>query len=368
MAITDWFREPGAYVLVDGQFGSTGKGLMAGVIGEIAGDRITHYTTNAGPNSGHTAYLKQPSSPNGELRIMTQQLPVAAVVAKALGYDPLVYLNAGAIIDPEILLDESLNYKMDMTRVLIHPNAALIRPLNKALDATTTVLIAGTGKGIGPAMSDKLMRQQGQNPIASSVYMPILPDSLGMEGFPHQSWDHFWDWDRNVVFVETAQGFSLGLNQARFYPQVTSRECTVGQALSDARIPAGRLQRVLMTLRTFPIRVGNTENSSGECYPDQQETTWEAIGQEPELTTVTKRVRRVFTWSRVQFREAVAANEPDILFLNFANYLSKVALVELIDTMQKDYVAMMNRPWEQLLVGFGPRSSDVVDGRYPQHF
>jgi hypothetical protein len=30
----NWFEEPGAYVLVDGQFGSTGKGLLAAWIAE----------------------------------------------------------------------------------------------------------------------------------------------------------------------------------------------------------------------------------------------------------------------------------------------------------------------------------------------
>ena len=73
-----------------------------------------------------------------------------------------------------------------------------------------------------------------------------------------------------------------------------------------------------MTCRSYPIRVGNTDKgTSGGWYPDQQETTWEALGVEPELTTVTKRVRRVATWSWQQFTDAVRANEPDAIWLGF---------------------------------------------------
>ena len=125
-----------------------------------------------------------------------------------------------------------------------------------------------------------------------------------------------------VIFVETAQGFSLGINSG-FYPYTTSRECTVGQALADARIPPRFLRRVAMTVRTFPIRVGNTAGSSGPCYHDQEETSWEELGQTPELTTVTKRVRRVFTFSWEQYRQACRVNQPDLVFANFLNYLKE---------------------------------------------
>jgi len=162
------------------------------------------------------------------------------------------------------------------------------------------------------------------------------------------------------VFVETAQGFSLGINSARFYPHTTSRECTVMQALSDARIPARMLKRSVACFRTFPIRVGNTVTGhSGGHYEDQAETRWEEIGQPPELTTVTKRVRRVFTWSRIQFRECIAANQPDLIFLNFCNYLREVGVSQRVNEILDDYFHVTGRYPEAILGGFGPKCEDI---------
>jgi len=66
-----------------------------------------------------------------------------------------------------------------------------------------------------------------------------------------------------------------------------------------------------------PIRVGG---NSGGFYSDQEEIKFGDIGQKDEFTTVTGRLRRVFTWSQLQIEEAVMACQPDIVFLNFCNY------------------------------------------------
>src|SRR5690554_3156172 len=70
-----WFSVPGAYVSVDGQFGSTGKGVINGLLAELFPTRVDVVVSNAGPNSGHTAYLE------GE-KIVLKQLPTFGVVAR----------------------------------------------------------------------------------------------------------------------------------------------------------------------------------------------------------------------------------------------------------------------------------------------
>lgn len=337
---------------------------MAGFLAEYADtfDRVPNVvTTNAGPNSGHTAFwdfwgtAKQDPAlgEQGYYKIMTQQIPVASVFLERLGHKPYTFLNAGAVIDSDILNNERKSFALDHNRILIHPNAAVITDMDKAQDQETVRQIAGTGKGIGPAIANKA-RRVGR--VAFDEYRPMLPPLA--DGA--REWDDFWRWDKDVVFVETAQGFSLGLNTARFYPNVTSRECTVMQAISDARIPISKVRRTVACFRTYPIRVGNTQGSSGGCYEDQQETTWEALGLEPELTTVTKRVRRVFTWSRRQFIECLKANEPDVIFLNFCNYLSKEKLGALIDSIREDHNSVFPGTLPVILLGFGPHSSDIM--------
>jgi adenylosuccinate synthase len=345
-----WFYEPGAYVLVDGQFGSTGKGLLASYITEKAGDRITHITTNAGPNSGHTAYYNMWGGE--EKKIVTQQIPVASVICSMRDFSPITLLNAGAVINPSILAREVVEYGIDPRKILVHPCAAMISDSDRQEDETAVAGIASTGKGVGPAIARKVLRRGYQ--AARHYYMPMLPSG-------RDSWDSFWDWTKDKVFVETAQGFSLGLNSARFYPWTTSRECTVMQAISDARIPAQMVKGVVACYRTFPIRVGNTEATSGDCYPDQVETTWEELGLEPEFTTVTKRKRRVFTWSRTQFRESVAANRPEILFINFMQYLPRDKRVAFLRDVTGDYVRIMGHAPTRILIGMGPRIGDIYD-------
>lgn len=337
-ALKGWFNEPGAYALVDGQFGSTGKGLMASVLAEAGARKITHVTTNAGPNSGHVSYF-------GDEEIKLQQLPTAGVILNKLGHPATVYLNAGAVIDAAILDAEMSKYCRGEYPVLVHPLSAQISYSNVLEDQKNTERMSSTGKGVGPAIIDKLRREGHPLPLS-------MCSSIDM--------DDFWDWSNDVVLVETSQGFSLGLNSAKFYPHVTSRECTVMQAIADARIPAQMVKKVVCCFRTYPIRVGSVgDGTSGGHYPDQQETTWEAIGVKPELTTVTKRVRRVFTWSRQQFREAVAANQPDVIFLNFCNYLREDSLSDFIDMVAEDYY-LVHKKQITILIGLGKKSENVV--------
>lgn len=345
----NWFYRLGAYVLVDGQFGSTGKGLLAGLLAEYGQNAITSVTTNAGPNSGHTAY-----SPVDGSKIVTQQIPVAAVVLNQLGKKASAYLNAGAVIDWEILHREIELFGM-VGRVEIHPNAAVIQQIDRdreaggpMVQAGSVAAIASTGKGVGSALARKIMREGNVIGTGYGAFEMANGDSIA------------WDWNNETVFVETAQGFSLGIN-SQFYPHTTSRECTVMQAIADARIPWNKVKKVAACYRTFPIRVGNTEvGYSGDWYPDQQETTWEAIGVEPELTTVTRRVRRVATWSRQQFRESIAANQPELVFLNFLNYLKRELWAGFIEQLLLDYRNAMGHDLPILLVGTGPKSTDVA--------
>lgn len=355
-----WFKAPGAYALVDGQFGSTGKGAAAALIGMLFGKSIDVVTTNAGPNSGHTSYYpsrnfyvdkegnytKPSDLGNAWMKAVSQQIPTASIVTRAL-YPmarQLAYLNGGAVIEPAILERERIEYGFNANNLLVHPAAALIDGHD---DAESTAKIASTNKGVGRAIARKVMREM------EAVAVNRAHHGLTVDR-------HQWNWSHEIVFVETAQGFSLGINEG-FYPYCTSRSCTVGQALADASIPSKRLNKVIMTLRTYPIRVGNTDKgTSGGWYEDQQETTWEALGVEPEITTVTKRVRRVATWSWQQFRDAVRANEPDVLWVGFMDYIKdELERASFIGDVVQEYDRVMMKSPDFVLGSYGPKPTDV---------
>jgi adenylosuccinate synthase len=344
-----WFRDPGAYVLVDGQYGSTGKGLIAGALAECYWDRVTKVVCNFGPNSGHTVYH------NGD-KIVLKQLPTFAVIAcrearlQDRAWRVPTVLSAGAVIN-EDLLDHEI-HEHNIWPVIIHPCAAVISESAKKVDTNAVFRIASTGQGVGPALEYKLQRRpeavRGPAPLEVPTLIYYRAD--------------------DVVFVEVPQGFSLGINSG-FYPHTTSRECSVLQAMTDAQMHPAMWRKTLMVVRTFPIRVGNTENTSGPCYHDQSEQTWVNMGLEPETTTVTGRVRRVFTWSKSQFKDAVRVNLPGVIFLNFCNYLTHLGidvdgfvqrnvLVPYSEVMAELTGVAGARP-EAVLLGFGPKSEDI---------
>lgn len=339
-----FFSEPGAYVLVDGQFGSTGKGLAADLLEQFdseTGYRVGVVTTNAGPNSGHTAILD-----TGE-RVFTQQVPVFSACRGIRRREqdipnPMTYLNGGAVLDMSYVKKECEEFGLSL---YIHHAAAIINQSSyDAFDPKSLDKIASTGKGVGQAMAAKILRMDYNYGAYASRYRHIV--ARGVQ-----------DFRQLVMFVETAQGFSLGINSG-FYPYTTSRECSVPQALADAGIAPYDLQGVFMTIRAHPIRVGNTKDGeSGPCYPDQVETSWDKLGVEAELTSVTKRVRRVFTFSKMQFKQACLVNRPNVILLNFCNYLSwedAVALATEVYGIQLSYVN-----GARLLIGMGPKASDV---------
>jgi adenylosuccinate synthase len=273
---------------------------------------------------------------------VNKQLPTFSVAMTLLtnrGF--YAYLSAGAVINIPYLFEEARKYPK--VHILVHPNAAVISDEDLAEERQGSIShAAGTRSGTGAALARKIKRDP-EAIWGKWEYMEDIPHNI-------QTLHHRLKPEDRPYIMEVAQGFSLGINQP-FYPKVTSRECTVMQGLADAGLPPDSLKRVYMCIRTYPIRVGNVDGiSSGEWYKDQEELTWEEIGVQPELTTVTQRVRRVATFSWEQFEAALRANHPDFVFINFLNYLEP--------EMQKEFLSALkaNRP-------FGIPPYRIIEGR-----
>ena len=317
-------QEGKASVTLGGQWGSEGKGCAAAWIAAQEPNAFDVYTTNAGCQSGHTSLV------DGVKRVV-YHLPTAPLVRAQLfpGKVGVVYLNGGCVIEPMTLLNEYYEYgrvqdENCLCNLYIHPNAAVVDDdcRNTELMASSPMTaISSTRKGVGEALARKVRRSNvvaGSHAMLRPFIRRIDLNARMMRG--------------ESVLVEVPQGVSLSLTQSRFYPHVTSRDCTVTSALADAGIHPSFLGSVMMVLRTYPIRVGSlsAENNSGPCYPDQKEIEWGDIGVEPELTTVTKRVRRVFTWSQAQVCDSFALCRPDVVMLTFCNYVKSKQVLDAI--------------------------------------
>jgi adenylosuccinate synthase len=257
-----------------------------------------------------------------------------------------VYLSAGAVIDRDALKVEAEKYPS--IPIFVHPNATIVTDEDREAEKSGHIAeVAGTRSGTGIA----LMRKISRDPRA------IAANSLGDVAKNVTLQNHRLKPEQKAYFMEVAQGFSLGIN-SEFYPKVTSRECTVMQGLADARIPPRFLSRTYMAIRTFPIRVGNVDGySSGEWYADQEELDWRDVGREPELTTVTKRIRRIATFSMQQFYDACYANDPDFVFISHMDYLDTGSQTELMDDL-REARDQLNKGY-QLILGRGPKVEDI---------
>jgi len=344
--MTDLFKSTGIHCVVDGQFGSTGKGALSAWLAHkaLAGPPSYNFAGSiysGGPNSGHTCY-------HGNKKIVLKQLPTFSVYTSHENLMLPIYLSAGAVIDRDILKKEAEEYS-DIP-IFVHPNAAIVTDEDRKAEETGSIAeVAGTRSGTGAALIRKIRRE----PSA------IAKNSLGNVATNVVLLNHRIKPEDYAYFMEVSQGFSLGIN-SEFYPKVTSRECTVMQGLADARIAPRHLARTYMAIRTYPIRVGNTDGfSSGDWYPDHDETTWNKIGVVPEITTVTKRVRRVATFSMEQFYDACHANDPDFVFISHMDYLDQGEQDKLMEDL--DFARNQMSKRFEFILGHGPKIEHVEE-------
>jgi adenylosuccinate synthase len=311
--------------LVGGQYGSEGKGLIAG---HIARDYGVHVRTGAA-NAGHTVYtLHGPA--NGESRLgawekhVMQQIPCAAYANP----DAELVIGPGALISPEIfgkeleLLAEWRRQRgLDPRPVFVDGRAHVIHQdqIDREAESGLDVRIGSTStiarEGIGVAQADRVMRadcvlaRDFYNDVGPRIAIVDVPRFLN--GLRAVGYD---------ILLEGTQGTGLSLTTGAF-PYVTSRNTTAAGLAADAGVPPNAIEDVILVCRSYPIRVAGP---SGPFYEDSREISWEDIGVNPEneRTTVTKKVRRVATFSLDQVAEAASINGATEIALTFADYLT----------------------------------------------
>jgi len=340
-------------VIVDLQYGSTGKGLLVGFLAENG--PYDAVVTAWAPNAGHT-YIDR----NGRKYIHTHL--ANGIVGPAVRK---VFLGPGSLINPQQLLDE-IEQCRDIIeakgiRIFIHPHAAIVTERHIEEEAGPMTKIGSTKKGVGAAMCQRIRRNPDDQNIAAQYTVALHPYVVTVDTYRRELKDS------EYVLVEGAQGYGLSMYHG-FYPYTTSRDVSLWQILADSGIQAADVLdkyrvckvRALGTCRTYPIRVANrfdTEGTqvgySGPCYGDQIEISFEDIGQKTELTTVTKLPRRIFTFSGQQIEEATRHNGVYEVFLNFVNYVQTE--VELINIVQRIERKETQIRW----IGLGPSYHDV---------
>lgn len=300
------------------QYGSEAKGAIA----LLAATRWMPDTVACAwqPNAGHTVYV-------GDRKFIHRMLPMGVFAESARN----ILIGPGATLDVNQLayeVGQAADHLLGK-RIIIHPNAAVLNEVDSENEAAL-VKIGSTMKGSMRAQVRKMERgAYGNEPppimwLANQGWCSTLPIQVVVS---EEEYDRAIDSSRRLQ-LEGAQGFSLGIHE-QFYPYCTSRDVSTAQLLADCRVPMPAVENIttIGVCRTFPIRVANRfrdgvqVGTSGPCYDDQRELSWEDIGRDPELTTVTKLPRRLFTFSIKQIQAAARIMQPDFIALTFCDYL-----------------------------------------------
>jgi adenylosuccinate synthase len=345
-------------VIVGGQYGSEGKGAIAGYLAAKERDLLAIRT--GGPNAGHTVVQ---DGDTWKLR----SIPAAAVTNQAA----LLGISAGSEIDPAVLqaegslLDKNISGRL-WNRLLIDRQATVILPIHphQEREAELVDRIGSTGKGIGAARAARIMREaetwaqyMGRQTLVESA-LPMWSTGADVTKEARATLSR-----GGTVQIEAAQGYGLGLH-AGFYPYCTSGDCRAIDALAAVGLSpwdptVGELE-VWVVFRVFPIRV------AGNSGPMYQETSWPDLGLPEEFTTVTGKVRRVGMWDQTLADAAIEANGQKVrvaltMFDQLQQDAARVTRYEdLSDAARSRLDHFQNRlKWKTELVGTGP--STLID-------
>ncbi len=324
--------------IIGAQWGDEGKGKVVDALGAEA-DLVVRFS--GGANAGHTVVV-------GDEVYKLHHLPCGTLHDR-----PVSVLGGGMVIDPWSLREEleGLRARRDPGRIVISSEAHAVLPHHTKNDEGGG-FVGTTGRGIGPAYSDKARR-------LGIRFGDLIDDErlrLGLErlieGKPNSTARVGWtsvdvalealaevrEYVRPMVgdagavvrdalgrhqrvLFEGGQGTMLDLAYGT-YPYVTSSHPTIGGILVGAGVSHKALHGVYGVVKAFTTRVGHgpfRTELHGELATRLRgtgENQWDEFG------TTTGRPRRVGWLDLPQLRYAAAINGFDGLVVTKLDVLS----------------------------------------------
>lgn len=294
-------------VVVGGQYGSEGKGQIVAYLAREY-DLLVRV---GGPNAGHKVFeIPEPYSHH--------QLPSGTRKSEAH-----LLIGPGAVLRVDKLLKEIADCGVEAQRLCIDRNAMIITEYDVNAEAELVNDIGSTGQGVGAATARRIMQRNRRTLLARHIseLKPFLGNALDVLEDAYSQ--------NERVLLEGTQGTGLSLYHG-VYPYVTSRDTTASGCLAEAGISPGRVRKVIMVCRTYPIRVESPEKETSGPLRD---ISWEEIARrsghsaqklrKAEKTTTTNRRRRIgeFEWGLLH--RAARLNGATDIALTFADYISK---------------------------------------------
>jgi adenylosuccinate synthase len=292
-------------IVVGGQFGSESKGKVVSLLAKEAGKRSA-VVRCGGPNSGHIVV-------EHSKEYCFRLLPAGVV------YGRRGFLAPAMTLDLTVLKREIETYRVGPDLLTVDPFSVVITEEMKASEVPLVAAISSTGSGTGAATAAKCLR----NP-APVLIKDVLNQHEWLRPYVRDvrsEVNRLIDCGHRVI-VEGTQGFGLSLHHSRMYPHTTSKDTTAAQFCMEAGLSPLLVDAVVLVVRTFPIRVAGEQ-----AGPLKDEITWEQLRLEAgfphdltEVTTVTRKRRRVARFDPEIVKDACQVNRPSAIAVHGLDY------------------------------------------------
>lgn len=301
LGLLDREHAPCVDVIVGGLYGSEGKGNIAFHLAPEY-DLLVRV---GGPNAAHKVYLA-----SGEIFIHNS-LPSGTQNCQG----DLV-IGPGAVVIPDELLSEIARCDVSSERLSIDPRVMIVEKHDQEEEKKELrKAISSTASGTGAATARRIMR--GDDVRLARDIPELNPYIRRTDEILEAAYAA-----GKRIMLEGTQGSGLSLYHGP-YRFVTSRDTNVAGCLAEAGIAPARVRKVVMVVRSYPIRV------AGNSGPLTTELSWEEIERrsgleglaEKEQTSRTHKLRRVGEPEWDLLRKAALLNAPTDIALTFADYI-----------------------------------------------
>lgn len=369
------------HIIVGAQWGDEGKGRITDL---LSADAVAVARFSGGDNAGHTVTVDAPGGPQ---IFKLHLLPSGLVHPHVVGV-----LGHGMVVNPSRLLAEmdrlrASGASVTPERVKLSAAAHLITPAHVALDqadeAARSAPSAGgkigtTGRGIGPAYTDKTARRglraelmldparlgdrvlehvRAANLTLERIYArpPLDADAVAAEYTSYARalapylaetslYLHGQLRAGAAVLAEGAQGTLLDLNTGT-YPFVTSSSPTSGGAFVGLGLGPQFAGRIIGVTKVFQTRVGEGPFPTEAFGPDAERLRGTGANPWDEFGTTTGRPRRCGWLDLVLLRYAIRVNGITELVLTKLDVLAGLEQVRLCTGYQAGGQRYEELPW-----------------------
>lgn len=308
-------------IIVGAQWGDEGKGRIVDWYAAKA-DYVARY--NGGDNAGHSVTV-------GDKLFKLHLIP-SGIIQK----DAIAVLGNGMVVNPRSLLAEmdmlrSMGITVSPERLRISYGAHIILPSHQALDKALDAArgkdnIGTTGKGIGPAYTDKAVRrglrmidmladdfpqklgaltEQINTQLLQLNAEPLKVDDVLTEFAGYKNIISSYICDTSIelsqafksgkaILAEGAQGTLLDIDHGT-YPFVTSSNVTATGVFPGLGLGLNAAQNAIVTgvCKSFQTRVGSGPFPTEVFAPDAERLRGTGANPWDEFGTTTGRARRV---------------------------------------------------------------------------